>query len=194
MKTIVISILAAFLSSAMLTSCGSNKKMQASKAPVKNPKPDSIEIIREPSKTASTPKTIDKEAATPLPPNYIEDKFSGEHKLATNISWAKEPVTNESGNPNHYQAAYEENGKKNWVTYTESGIVVEERHEILTDQLPQNIYNSIKEKYPDFKIISAATYKHLKQDGSYAVVIRPATGAEQKELELIVRENGTFVQ
>jgi len=169
--------------------------MQASKAPVKNAKPDTTEIIRETNRASAKPKSIENEAVVSVPPTQIGNKFSGDHAMATNVSWAKETAGANESDKTNYKAVYVEDGKKNWITYTESGVIVEERHEILTDQLPQNIYNSIKVKYPDVKIVSASTYKHLKQDGSYAVVIRPLTkSVDSNEQELIVRENGTFVQ
>lgn len=182
--------------SGLLMSCNSSTKMHASKQPVQKVKADTTETVDGKNIRPDTIKKIQTETLGSLPPSKIEDQFSAEHSLATNVTWAKEttPInSNESSNSN-YKAVYTENGKKNWITYAATGDIIEERHEILKDQLPQNIYNSIKQKYPDTEIVSVSTYKHLKHDGSYAVSVKPISDTDSKEMELILRENGTVVE
>lgn len=197
MKSIFISTgLAAMTVLALLTSCNSTKKIQAATTPTQKVKKETTEIHREPTTDSVIPKNIETETAEALPPSLIEHKFTDDHGSATIITWAKETdtaITKEFANTN-YKALYIESGKKNWITYTETGAIVEERHEIVVAQLPQNIYNSIKKEYPDNQIVSASTYKHLRAEGSYAVVIKPVYGTDSQERELIVRENGTVVE
>lgn len=197
MKSIFISTaLVATMVLGLLTSCNSTKKMQAATPPTQKVKKETTEIHREPTTDSATPKNIETETVEALPPSQIEQKFEHDHSSATIVTWKKETdtaITKESANTN-YKALYIESGKKNWITYTETGAIVEERHEILVDQLPQNIYNSIKKQYPDNQIVSASTYKHLKGDGSYAVLIKPVSGVDSQERELIIRENGTVVE
>lgn len=198
MKNIFIAtIFAAIISSLLLTSCSTNKKTQASKAPVKNIKTDTVEVARENNRSTTISKS-DKETIVAVPPIQIGQTFSRDHSEASGISWAKETTAADTHtndlNKNTYTVTYKENDKNNWLTYSESGVIVEERHEILIDQLPQNIYNSIKNEYPNSTILSASTYKHVKSEGTYAVRIRPTKNeVESNERELIVRENGTFV-
>jgi len=205
MKMIFIVIsLTGIIFSGLLTSCSKGKQIASSK-PTEKLHKDTTEITRQPT----TGTTIQRSVETPdhngtvvfLPPPQIKDRFTLEHASATETTWVKENTsanasenTGTADNTANYKAFYSESGKKNWVTYSETGLVVEERHELLVDQLPQNLYNSIKQKYPDSKILSASTYKHLKKEGSYAVVIKSESSIEAKPVELILRENGSYVE
>jgi hypothetical protein len=57
-----------------------------------------------------------------------------------------------------YQLNYIEDGKKNTNIYGIDGKIVEDRHQILIDQLSQPAYNVIKESYPEGKISEAYIY------------------------------------
>ncbi len=197
MKITLIPMLTLMIFSALITSCSTHKNMQASTAPVQKTKPDSI-IINRPEDRNITKRNNRQqtETITASVPPVIKEEFKKAHSEATDVVWSKK--TSFAGSTNNalttYKAVFVSNNKSNWIIYSENGELIEERQEIKTDQLPQNVYNAIKQKYPDSDIVLATTYKHLKQDGSYYALIVPLSGVEKKEIELILRENGSFVQ
>jgi hypothetical protein len=84
--------------------------------------------------------------------------------------------------------------KKGIVIYDSEGKIVEERHQTLIAQLPQPVYNAIKESYPECKIVEAYTYKNTSKEGSYYVVIKNITDLKKEQIVLLITEDGTFVQ
>jgi len=201
MKTMIISLsITVLIVSGLLTSCKPNKKILVSTPASPKARKDS---------TATTYKAADKnstavkkntgpqaESIVNVPPVDIQNKFVAVYPSATNVTWAKETplVGVENNKTTNYEAIFLTNGKKNWVTYSVEGNIVEQRQEILADQLPKNVYNAIKKKYPNSSIVSATTYKHIKNEGSYSAIIKPLSGLDMKEVEIILRENGSFVE
>lgn len=194
MKSILIVIASAAILFSGLTSCTSNRKMQSSTPPAGQVKKDTSGVARESKNTtvvpekSTTPKTVVTE--TTLPPAGVEETFKREHVNAREASWAKQDITEDT----HYIVVYSEDNKKNSIIYSKGGSIIEERHQINVDQLPQNIYNAIKAKYPNYEIVSAATYKHTMREGSYVAVVKPlANQTNMQEVELIIKEDGKFV-
>jgi hypothetical protein len=218
-------LLSTFVGLTLFTACGSNKKLQASKAQVEQLKKDSIETHRklenekkktskvriEKSKqeTVQTPLPVNdnntnpvvkkkstspiatSEVSKPLPPKVVANIFKTKYPTATEVIWTRRmPIVNvKNKNTRDYKAHFVIENKNNSVIYTENGTLIETREQILPDQLPPNIYAAIKSKYPDSNIVSAATIKNSKIQGSFIAVIKMQT--EEKELMLL--ENGTFV-
>ncbi|MGN6645617.1 MAG: hypothetical protein ACTHJT_03720 [Cytophaga sp.] len=190
MKSLLIVIASAAILFSGLISCTPNRKMQAS-APAGQIKKDTAGVSKN-STVAPEKNTTTKAAVTEaaLPPASVEETFKREHMNAREASWAKQDITENS----NYIVVYTEDNKRNSIIYSKGGSVVEERHQINIDQLPQNVYNSIKAKYPNYDIVSAATYKHTMKEGSYVAVVKPlANQTDMKEIELIIKEDGNFV-
>ena len=167
--------------SLLFASCGTNKKMQASSKPaIKNKKEEVVVTKIEP---------------ITAPPADIKNNFSTRFPSAENSSWNKQSVSkDEATTSTSYNVAFVDAGKKIWITYSDQGNVIEERQEILIDQLPQNIYNTIRINYPTYKVASAATYKSTEREGSYAVVLRPLSKFDTKEIEVILTDNASLVE
>lgn len=192
MKSLLIVIASAAILFSGLTSCTSNRKMQSSNPPAGQIKKDTAGVAREsknatvvPEKNTTTKTTVTET----LPPTSIQETFKKDHVNAREASWAKHDMTEDS----HYIVVYTEDNKTNSIIYSKGGSIIEERHQINVDQLPQNIYNAIKAKYPNYDIVSAATYKHTTKEGSYVAVVKPqANQTDMKEVELIIKEDGKF--
>lgn len=182
MKTIFIPLsITAMIISLLFASCGTSKKMQASTTP-------STKVKKQ---EAIVPKT--ESIATP--PGDIKNNFSTRFPSAENATWKRQSIlTNEASASTSYNVSFVEAGKKIWITYSEKGTIIEERQEILIDQLPQNIYNAIRTNYPTYKVASATTYKSTEKEGSYAVVLSPLSKFDTKEIEVILTENASLVE
>ena len=167
--------------SLLFASCGTNKNMQASSKPATKDKKEE----------AVVPK-IEPIAA---PPVDIKNNFSTRFPSAENPSWKKQSILVEEATiSTNYNVAFVDLGKKTWITYSDQGNVIEERQEILIDQLPQNIYNAIRINYPTYRVASATTYKSTEREGSYAVMLRPLSKFDTKEIEVILTENASLVE
>jgi len=193
---------------ALSTSCVSNKKMKAATAHIEQLKKDSITthhklneknaiVVKNkvPVDTAKKASVVTKiDAVEPLPPIAVAKAFNTDYPSASEVVWAKEMPLLKNGNKNtrDYRATFVFEKNKKSVIYSEKGKVIETKEQILPDQLPPNIYSAVKNKYPDFTIVSASTLKSLKINGSYTVVISNSTRTDEKEL--ILMENGTFVE
>jgi glucose/arabinose dehydrogenase len=166
--------------SLLFSSCTANKKAQASTSA---PAPDKVKK----ESTVSNPK---KEDAVAVPKNNFSTRFPE----AANVAWNKQSLSTDATTVTSYHVAFIEGDKKNWITYSAKGDVLEERQEILIDQLPQNIYNAIRVNYPTYRVASATTYKNTKKEGSYAVVLKPLSKFDTTETEVIFTENATLVE
>lgn len=176
--------------SALLSSCSSGKKVQASTTPSTTIKKEST-VTGPKKEEVVTPET----KSTEVPPSDLKDNFANRFPLAKNVSWEKSSdLTDASATTAQYKVVFVEDGKTNWIIYSEKGDILEERQQIEIDQLPQNIYNAIKEKYPTYKIALATTYKHTHKEGSYAVVLKPVSPNDTKEISAIFRENASLVE
>lgn len=167
--------------SLLFASCGPNKKMQASSKPETKVKKEE----------AVVPKT----EPIAVPPLDIKNNFSTRFPSAENTTWKKKSILRDEATiSTHYNVAFVDAGKKIWITYSDQGTVIEERQEILIDQLPQNIYNAIRINYPTYSVASATTYKSTEREGSYAVMLRPLSKFDTKEIEVILTENASLVE
>ncbi len=187
MKSIFIVIASVAILFSGLTSCTSNRKMQSSTPTTGTGENKTTTVVVIPEENKTTNKTTE---TAKLPPASVEETFKREHMNAREATWAKQDITEET----HYIVVYSEDNKKNSIIYSKGGSIIEERHQINVDQLPQNIYNTIKTKYPNYDIVSAATYKNIMKEGSYVAVVKPqANQTDMKEVELIIKEDGNFV-
>jgi hypothetical protein len=178
--------------SLLFSSCTANKKAQASTSA---PAPDKVKK----ESTVSNPKKEDavavpKKEPLEVPPVDIKNNFSTRFPEAANVAWNKQSLSTDATTVTSYHVAFIEGDKKNWITYSAKGDVLEERQEILIDQLPQNIYNAIRVNYPTYRVASATTYKNTKKEGSYAVVLKPLSKFDTTETEVIFTENATLVE
>ena len=152
------------------------------------------------SNTTTTNTTV-KSKTTPadslkmnnsIPPQSVADVFKINYPAVNTVMWEQVVVPAKKGSTNNYKAYFIFNDIKHWVTYDADGKWVESREQILPDQLPQNIFLAIKNRYPASQIELATTYKNIKSPGSYAAFIKPQANAQ--EMEVILLENGTFVK
>jgi predicted membrane-bound dolichyl-phosphate-mannose-protein mannosyltransferase len=163
----------------LFSSCA-NKNMQASKQSKTNTSQEKAAV------------TKNKQGISILD---IEETFKKQHVRATDIVWAKDSMLNKDTNHSKtHQLNYTEDGKKNTIIYGIDGKVVEERHQILIDQLSQPAYNAIKEGYPECKIVEAYIYRNTNKEGSYYVITKNITDLKKEQVVLLIREDGTFVQ
>ena len=197
----------------LFTGCSHHKKMQASKTQINQPQKENIETPQKlnskntsnnnnvvAKNTSGKPKpsiplpTYDTKAYVPLPPTSIEDNFKSKYPSASDVVWVKKMPLVKSKNPNasDYKATFVLSGNNNSVIYSDMGELIETREQLSPDQLSQNIYNAIIKKYPDATIVSASSFKNSKINGSYAAIIK--TASQAGELEVILTENGVFVE
>lgn len=129
-----------------------------------------------------------------FPPASVSTSFKTNFPITTQLAWTKisPAMQSKTTNTNLYKADFKREEKENSATYNESGELVESKVKILPEQLPQTIYDAIKKKYAEVQIISAYSYKSIKTDATYFVLIKTLSPVQQKEL--IVMENGTFVE
>jgi hypothetical protein len=176
----------------IFTACGPSKKLQTSTKPAEGKAPVEKKTAPVQKKTTSVTTT---EAYAPLPPTSIENTFKASYPSVTDAVWTKEMplIKIEDKNARDYKVNFTIDNSKSSVIYSEKGELIETRSQILPDQLPPNVFNAIKTKYPDAHIVSAATFKNSKINGSYAAIIKPqAKAAEEKEV--ILTESGMFVE
>lgn len=194
MKVLFIPVSIAIMILLLLaTSCGHGKNMQASH-PVSKVQKDNATGSSKVETSKKTESTSPQTKSTLALPIDVKDNFANRFPLAKNVSWDKEADSTDAQHPSmNYSVVFVDADKTNWIIYSDKGNVIEERQEIEIDQLPQNIYNAIKEKYPSYKIILATTYKHAHKDGSYAVLLKPVSPDDNNKIEVIFRENATQV-
>ena len=191
MKTIFIPLsITMMVISLLFASCGVNKKTQTSAKPSTKVKTKTPTVT--PKKEEAVIPKIEK---IETPPMDIKNNFSSRFPLAENATWKVQPIpTNLTTSSTNYNVTFVESGKRNWITYSDQGIIIDERQEILIDQLPPNIYNAIRINYPTYRVASATTYKSTKKEGSYAVVLQPLSKFDSKEIEVILKENASLVE
>jgi hypothetical protein len=195
------------LSCILFTACGPSKKLKASRAQVNQLKKDSIEARKKNDEknavdkntadktTSTTPlSTYDTKSYIPLPPDAVDNNFKSKYPAATQIVWTKRMplVKTKTKNAMDYKATFVIEKNNNSVIYSENGVLIERREQIAPDQLPPNIYDAITKKYPKATIVSATNFKNLKLNGAYTAIIKPKE--QSQEIEVILTENGTFVE
>ncbi len=197
MKKIFYSIaFFSLIASIVFTACG-RKKMQT--ANVENNKTAETKTKTPPVKEKTVVKKTEVKktevAYTPLPPTTIENNFKSKYPTATGAVWTKEVplIKVENKNARDYKVNFSLDNNNNTVIYSENGDLIESRTQISPDQLPPNVMNAIKKKYPEAHIVSASTFKNSKINGSYSAIIKPQAQAAA-EKEVILMENGTFVE
>lgn len=119
--------------------------------------------------------------------------FTKTYPTAVDANWIKKAtLINTKEKPsNDYKVNFLLDNNRNSILYSEAGKVLETKTQILTDQLPPIIMKAIKNKYPGVQIVSASTFKNSTIKGTYSAVIK--THPEAEERELIIKEDGTFV-
>ncbi len=180
----------------IFTACGPSKKLQSSTTKKDNTVVASTKPAEKKAPAQkNTSSTTTTEAYTPLPPTSIENTFKASYPSVTDAVWSKEMplIKKEDKNARDYKVNFTVDNNKSSVIYSEKGELIETRSQILPDQLPPNVFNAIKKKYPDAHIVSAATYKNSKINGSYAAIIKPQAQAKE-EKEVILTESGMFVE
>ncbi|WP_018341769.1 hypothetical protein [Cytophaga aurantiaca] len=171
----------------VLSSCSSGKKMQTASTPETK-----VQKEKEVASAKKTETVVPKTKSATTLPAEVKDNFGNRFPLAKDVSWETYSDLANTEKTN-YSVVFVESGKTHWIIYSSTGDIIEERKEIEIDQLPQNIYNVIKEKYSTYKIVSAATYSHINKEGSYVVVLKPVSQNDAKEIEVIFRENASQV-
>lgn len=176
----------------IFSSC-TKKNMQTS-TPTKTVVKESPQTAKPKPSNSKEETVVVKEKKT-VSVNSIEQEFKKQHTRASDILWSKDSILNEdTNNPTSYKVVYLEDGKKGVIIYNSEGKIIEEKHQILTDQLSQTIYNAIKKSYPDYKIVDVYTYKHITKEGTYYVITEKSSNVSNDQVILYVKEDGTFVQ
>lgn len=217
MKNILHSLAFIVLSASFFfTSCASKRKAstkasaktntkaeQKSKTSEMKPAIINTEIVKVETHTTTKTKVTKTEAthvspehitiATPLPPEKVSDVFKKSYPFASEITWTNTMASSKPDQQTHdYKANFLLKEEKNTVIYAENGDLIESRAQILPDQLPQNVYTAIKNKYADAEIVSATTYKSTKVKGSYTAIVKSQAFATLTEV--ILTDTGVFVE
>lgn len=127
---------------------------------------------------------------TPTPPLAVAAIFKKEYPTASSTIW--NDVVPESKNGKRYLVSFLLGTNRNSAIFTENGTELERRSEILPVQLPQTVYNAIKNKYKDAEIISAATFHSTLSKGNYAAKVKSVEFAVISEF--ILTEKGEFIE
>lgn len=197
MKNILIVLSSVSIICAGLFSSCAKKNTQAS-APVKTT--TKVETTTTTKNTTTNPTVKEKSSSEKVAStgsvniSYLQSEFAKQHTKASNVEWSKDSILSKQNKNADYIVKYIEDEKQHFITYASDGKIIEEKHEVLIDQLPQPSYNSIKEGYPDYKIVQVYTYKHITKEGSYLVITEKITDLNKEQQELFLRENGTFVK
>jgi hypothetical protein len=130
----------------------------------------------------------------PLPPEIVTQKFRSSYATASDVVWTKKVAVANSDQPENinYKVIFILLDKTNSAIYKADGALIESRMQIMPDQLPSNVYAAIKQKYPDYTIISAFTVKSMAHKGAYAAYIKTETMSATKEI--IIADTGSFVE
>lgn len=158
-------------------------------------KSDSASVKHKFIKPKSKVKTIaigKNDLLKPFPPEMVAIEFKNNYPNFTQPMWSKSPtsVSSNSMQTNLYRVDFKNETQENSATYTEIGERIETKVKILPEQLPQNIYEAIKVKYPGSLIISAFTYSSKKSNATYFVILKTEFPVQKKEL--IINENGVI--
>ncbi len=198
-KTLFSTSLLILLVSILFSSCGWNKRMQASKKNKHNA--DSIANINnnkvkiEPKKETSKIKSKiePKVDVALLPPTIVETNFNKSYIKATNVSWNRNTNKNLSSDnkPDVYIVNFKIIDEPFIVIYNEQGDIIETITQVLPEQLPQNIHTAIQSKYPQHTVISAKNSKGSASKYSYRVIIRVPNDTIEKEV--FIAENGKLI-
>lgn len=175
----------ALMTCALFGACKRNKITKVSAKDTSN-STDKTSITKPKPNISDTLKSHD------LPPQSVSDVFKVNYPAVNNVVWDLVNVPLKQGYVYNYKAYFIVNNRKHWVVYDQDGKWVESREQILPDQLPQNIFIAIKNRYPSGHIELATTYKNSTSPGTYAVLVKPQINAP--EIEVILLENGSFVK
>ncbi len=174
---------------AQLERDSSARKLAASKAGEMN-RPD----VPAKQKTTPVPSVRTEDENVSLPPVRVASVFATSYPAASKVWWTRKAphtqlVDKATG---HYKADFLVAANTNSVIYDENGKLVESREEILPVQLPPNILEAIKKKYPNTFVLSASTFKSTQMEGSYAAILRST--AQSDDIEVVMTETGEFIK
>ncbi|MFN0047521.1 MAG: hypothetical protein ACKVOU_00190 [Cytophagales bacterium] len=127
-----------------------------------------------------------------MPPEQVKMAFRSQFPTVSSEIWSEKTplIMKENSKDRLFKVAFEFNKKKNWLTFSENGQLIETKVEILPEHLPPYLVNSIKIKYPEARIISATTYKSVRKEGNYTANLITQPNSDEKQIVLL--ENGTF--
>ncbi len=206
------------VTSTIIVSCTSQKKMNSSKSQGTKVENKNAEVTKKPkediksetkatkTETKTETKVVTKEDTKkavlpvykvdeyiPLPPNSIKELFITTYPDARDAVWIKKAPLKEYENKNSsdYKVNFAIGDKRHSVLYSENTNVLETKMQILPDQLPPLVLKALKNKYPGAKILYAYTFNSSTVKGSYSAVIKEFPEADERELIMI--EDGTFV-
>jgi len=127
---------------------------------------------------------------SPAPPEKVAAIFKKEYPTASTSIWNQ--VVPEGKDGKLYLVSFLIGANRNSAIFNENGIEIERRSEILPVQLPQTIYDAIKNKYKDAEIISATTFYSTVSKGNYAAKVKSEAFAIVSEF--VITEKGEFVE
>jgi hypothetical protein len=148
------------------------------------------EIIETETITVVTDKTVAISPNMAKPSKMVMTNFNKEYPSAISSVW--NTIVPESKNGKMYLVSFMIGTNRNSSIFTEKGIEVERRSEILPVQLPQNVYDAIRNKYNDAEILSASTYNSTLSKGNYATKVKSEAFAVISEF--ILTDKGEFIE
>lgn len=115
-------------------------------------------------------------------PEIVKKAFNQKFKGATHVQWEKE-------NTNEWEANFEFQGHKMSANYTNNGEWLETETTLSVSELPKEITDAVKKKYPKAIIKEADRVGRINMGLQYEVEIK--TGQQVKGL--ILDEKGNFI-
>lgn len=195
-NTLLLVMLVGFIS---LTSCKLNRNVQASKTTTAqqklNRQNSNATENRLPSSKKIAESELIKDDFQPFPPLFVAQSFRKSYPLATDLSWKSEMpwFIPEDRSVRDYRVWFKQKGKLQSLLYAANGELKETRVQILADQLPVPVFNTIKASYKEAELKTAFTYKNTEIEGSYLATVQPFQNSPDI-VEMIFRENGTLVK
>ena len=125
---------------------------------------------------------IANESNLKLPSDAALKTFKATYPTINDALWARELIPNSKAN--NYKVYFIFNKVKNWELYSEEGYLIESRTEILEAQLPLNIHDAIKAKYPDVIIVSTSVCKKTNSNATYSAIIKQTNEGIEREIVL----------
>jgi hypothetical protein len=116
------------------------------------------------------------------PPVAVQKAFKQKFPNATKVSWGKEDAT-------EWEAEFTFDESKLSSNFTNDGTWVETEKEISVSELPKAVTDTIKTKYPDWKITEADKTETAKHGIIYEADLK--NGMDKKAVAF--KEDGTLI-
>lgn len=116
-------------------------------------------------------------------PAKAKTAFISHFPKATSVKWGKD-------GKDSYEANFMENGKEMSANFATNGAWQETETEMAGNDLPKNILEAVKKKYPNGKIVGGAKIELANKEIHYEADVKNG----KKKMEVILSEKGEFIK